>query len=855
MIIESKKRPMEAGGLSHRSLPVSLEPLPLEGPRSFLMRLAEANSMTSLQLRALRFDYGPQWLRPDTALRQPEWLRSVTTIASYYTSNLRRTWLYEVGRVCPECLCDGNGTSVGAEVVFGDACAVHGTWLVDRCSCGALLRQYRLRSDRCCACGTRLSGLQASQAPRAVVVLAKLLVASATGTAYDIGSAYPNNAIGDDIAALTLPQLQALCYAFGLYGDPSAPRISTSWVNRELLDRSWAMTALAAEVICGWPRAFHAVLERHARSHDNGGTHHLHASFGGLYGQLYGRLRSDVFDFVRTEFLGHLSAHWRSSPKMSTRLASIPGLKMNWVSATGAARELGIPRSLIDGYVAREELTADRRLTVTGRERLMIHRASIESFARNRTHESYDLERAAKRLGIGERRLRRLLPVLFPDAWQALNGAWRIPIRAIEEFEAVGPTNEVAVNSAGEMISIDQAARYFRLTDDALLILICQAGNQPPSELRFRDPGTPGIGGWLYRREVIRAVVQNTSDCSKDSELLTLPQLAKIWRIKQEVVYFLQRAGLLMTTKADERIYGGNLISRQEVVRFEQKYRAARHIAAEFCTSPRHAIRKIGDYGLSPAVGAADGCRQAFFLRGPALGHALDRLRNDFHRRAKRPKSTPSRDLFGTEPVAPSRKRITSAPSSIALLAVNERGAILKASYDEARYWLAEDLRVPPPLSREQSSWSHNALRRMAHWCGWHRLMVGQPLRVPTSAPVILKFLSYYIAAEYPTRSGDLTRFGLFIPKLERPSSAKAWRVTAKMFGMDQSVTIDEINAYFEEMSLLHKRCLPTINPAGQVLNPIERVNFRKVLGELAQGRRNRRRSNATTRWSRKSHD
>lgn len=145
-----------------------LDPHHNEGPQHLLMRTAQARVLTVNDLLTEGVAYCIDLLPVPKRSDFPNSANFAAT--QWHLENSRHAWLNTHSRCCPHCIEERSGmNSIGWELRFADACTVHKTWLVDRCTCGAFLRTTRTQLHLCCACGRKLSGLSTSLAPNAVV--------------------------------------------------------------------------------------------------------------------------------------------------------------------------------------------------------------------------------------------------------------------------------------------------------------------------------------------------------------------------------------------------------------------------------------------------------------------------------------------------------------------------------------------------------------------------------------------------------------------------------------------------------------------------------------------------------------
>lgn len=137
---------------------------PDEGPMGYRFRLASANLLCVRDLVDLQLsEEGESFAFADAGCSSP--------------------WIVRWARFCPHCLRARETWHVGWEILFADACALCGSWLVDTCGeCGQRI-SWRRPSLLWCGCGDLLASQSTRPAPDAVARLSRALVSAAIGDA------------------------------------------------------------------------------------------------------------------------------------------------------------------------------------------------------------------------------------------------------------------------------------------------------------------------------------------------------------------------------------------------------------------------------------------------------------------------------------------------------------------------------------------------------------------------------------------------------------------------------------------------------------------------------------------------
>jgi len=678
-------------------LPIHPEPTLQEGPTHYRIRLADENDLTPDQIEHLGVRYSTGVASVASSPIEQSLQVSQRSIG-VLSKGVPDVWLGRLARVCPVCVAEGRTEqSVGWELQYSEACVVHALWLIDRCTCGARLLASRPTLDRCDNCGAYLSSVKTAPAPCRIVELSKLLVSAASGVLVE-PSVPSTGLLSSPVAELDSVALHKLARVFGGSGDPTIPP-PRKWAERnDRLEYSWMATALAAEVLCNWPEGLFKVLDWARRFHEDSRTFQLQRTFGPLFRKIEWLLYESQFDFVRDEIRAYLARHWRASRTRSPRLACIPYLDMQWISAREAQRELGTSRAMLEEHIRRGELTADRRYTIAGRERLMINHQSVRVLKGRSEACSLNLYQAARQLGLSRQRLRRLLPLVLPEACRSVGSGWRIPTKSIQRL--LDPTRDAAkvARPSANQTTVAAALKSGRMSDEALAYCLTQANSDPEFKPRAVHAAGHGVTAWVLDAAQLAALLSATS-ASREAippDHCTLMSLAERWGVKQEVVYFLERAGGIQAYRSLHGRYRGKVVSEAEVSRFEASYVMGKILADELSCSPKSLAQSLARRGIEPAYGPADGCRQLFYLRDAQLEHAVEVLR---HRRRTTSCTAPT-----TADMLEHARTVAASPTP----AVAE-------TTSRVRGWSSEDSHRPAVPAVHRSGWAGRPIPAERH--------------------------------------------------------------------------------------------------------------------------------------------
>lgn len=567
------------------------KPDKVEGPTGYRMRVAEANLLPFSLLARESLD--SEHDDADVALIFQRWrdLRSGPAI-----------WVNRRARWCPVCLAEHDRGRIGWELLFADACAGCGHWLLDACGvCGDPVTWRRDAIARC-GCGANLCEQPSRMAPDAVVRLSRTMEQLALGVP---GCELPH------LQRLSVAQCSRLVRVLGAYGSARHQRTPQKIVGADTLDVSWAISTVAAEILVNWPAGFHDFLARQEAS-ASAKSGRMSGVFGGFYRALYKGLKDPEFDWVRQAFEDFIAENWAGAMgKRNRRMPAAVVARLAWLPAVEAAAQLGISNRRLAYLIEAGRVTVSRRMTATGRQFVMVRRADIQVLAQDMVDE-LTLVETATMLGIKRQRLSRLLPTLCPEATKVtLQGTpWLIPRSWVDRWLQRLDDLPVVHEALADAVSLDYLLRYGPLDDQAMAEVLNDIAADRIQPLGKLDR-CRGIAGLLVdRRQVIDACHRSGHDG------LSAPLTAERLGVKQEVAYALIRAGLLV---AEQRCHGRRtaaVVSDASIDLFNATYIFATELARSLGRSPRAVVQALAEEKVEPVAGPSLGnCRQVVYAR------------------------------------------------------------------------------------------------------------------------------------------------------------------------------------------------------------------------------------------------
>ena len=579
-------------------------PARTEGPKGYLLRLAEANCLHPHDLVQMGAVFVPTWLEknlllPNPAL-DPDLIGWVNRIAEQLKDK-QRIWNHRRARFCPLCLAEDPTWHAGWELLFHDACPKHGVWLVDECtSCGQPLdwsRNHLLR----CNCGADLRLEVSRSAPDSVCQLASQLEAKLGGRIHDTGF--------ELLGGLSLDQTQRLVRYLGGYMNPAAGPKPLKLRNAFSLPASWPVTSLAAELLANWPEGFHECWNQ---MYDPSSVEKvsLKVAFKQAHSYLYKGLKEAAFNSIREAFEQWLSQHWKGGLSRKNRLTDQLLSNAQWIPAQAAAAEIGVSSKKIRSMVQAGFLEGQESVSHGGRRFMVVRRDQLQGVL-NQLAGEITMGKAMDMLGLGKIRTQRLLKLLFPTARRTSPAGgmpWCVPVVEVEKLLALGADLPRKAIADEDEVVLAHVLRYWMWTTEQVVSLIDAVAHgqfQPTSvcdDLR-------GITGWAFNRDRLKAWRFGLEQ--GQTRWLTVVQLASILQVKQHVAYWLCRNEYLPSEKLGKRSDSksgalGTRIRAGEAERFRTEHLFARELASLLSTTSRKVARVLEEEGIHPLRGNSD---------------------------------------------------------------------------------------------------------------------------------------------------------------------------------------------------------------------------------------------------------
>lgn len=589
-----------------------------EGPLGYLLHLAEANCMTPAELSRLGIRYDPgcfarQHLLPELALDQD--LHAHVVRMANFLETKGRIWNQRYARFCPHCLTDDPTWRAGWELYFHDVCPRHGVWLVDLCSsCGQSVRWKRDSLLRC-QCGSDLRQESPGTAPDNLRRLSAVLEAKLLGR--------PEADSHPPFVGLDIDQVQRLIRYLGGYMDPISNPKPLKLRNAGRLEVSWPISSLAAEILFDWPHALHATLDRLQAASPDEKTG-LKGLFRQAYIYLYKGLRESSFTPIREAFESWLAEHWKGGLARRNRRLSAELLeKVQWIPGNVAAETLGISMGRLKFLIREGKLEGQESVSTAGRRFTIVRRDQLDNI-RVQLAGELTMAEAIDLLGISKVRMQRILRLLFPSARRINDKAylpWCVPRTEVDTLLTLGSHIPIVCIPEEHQVSLGHVFKYWNWTGDEIVALV-EATKAGTIELKALLDNARGISRWIFDVAQLRAL-QKGMDSGR-SNWISIPEMAKILGVKQQVAYWLTHYGFVRAERLGTLKGIGSRVRREELELFRQGHIFGRDIAAIIGRSSLKTMKMLAEQGVYPLrAHGSQPSRQLIYARSDAIQRFL----------------------------------------------------------------------------------------------------------------------------------------------------------------------------------------------------------------------------------------
>ncbi len=595
-------------------------PMVGEGPTGFLARVAEQNCLPLdwFQKRGIAFSVRTlQDIGCDVASMSNKELHIYLKKVERVVASSPGVWVRDRARFCPTCLANAPHWRVDWEILFVDGCADHGSWLLDRCDrCGRPVTWRRTRLLTC-SCGHRLTANRPTECPPSVADLSRRLTATLRER---------RDSAQEPFSACDVQSLQRIVRLLGAYGSLAGKRKPQKIADLDALEKSWPVTSVAAEALADWPNAFYRILDsmvEKAKGQDEGGR--LAGTFGALYETIFDDKNATAYAPLRRAFDEYIGERWPGAlAKRNTNLAPTTIDRGRWVSFARAAMMRRCTPKVARAMAQQELWDMSIRTAPSGRKLTLVRRDDVEN-EKPQSEQQFSLLQTASSLGLTRPRARSLVRKGALDASRhgGFFGTWRVPKPAVDvllgTLAALPPISALPEN----YITVDRIQRYRAWSGETVLEFFEAIGRRE-IEPRARITPLGGLRGMAFLQADVDAW-QQLQRTRENDDSLTVRELAKALRIKEEVAYYLVRTGFIESKPTrTPTTRTCNRVDRAALARFQADYVFGRDLAKRFHMSPRAAMAALFSRGIQPVDGPTIGkSRQVIYRSDPALRAAV----------------------------------------------------------------------------------------------------------------------------------------------------------------------------------------------------------------------------------------
>lgn len=514
-------------------------------------------------------------------------------------------------KVCPECLAETGVHRRSWHLKAVNVCVTHRIPLVSRCSWCRQTLGWHTSSVTRCSCGQDLRR----------VTVAKMTDPTLRGTAtvlaalgIDPAGHGPAFKRPPQIAALHASDLISLILHLGWFSEYGGvlPRSTFSESFRHLIPT--ALNAGAA-LISDWPVGVLRLFDRMARQGAaRPGRFGLRRDLGPVAnwiteldegGPLKGLMLRAIADWVSTR---------QHAPTRVKSLRQDEG-KSEPMTISDGARRLNLRRERLRDFARANDLIVYRPEKAGSGAPLLTTRLAIEHLRKER-NDLISQRSSASLLGCGRETFRWLaeggvLPPAQSPASKLLNKpVWSMTDLAVFVETIVDMSSPCFKSCQKRPMSLVRALRLLGRrgwsAHDAVQAL-AQGQWGPPLMISTK----PGLGGLAAPKGMIAATAVDRAP-----DLLTIPAVAQMLGVKQEVAYRMVRLGFIGTTSARGCPGFGRLVNRNELLRFETTYLLPSRTDCDLKRRKGSTAQELIALGLRPLMGPrVDGSRQYLFNR------------------------------------------------------------------------------------------------------------------------------------------------------------------------------------------------------------------------------------------------
>jgi hypothetical protein len=588
-------------------LTVDLSVVPGESLTNFLQRLAAANFLKLTDLVAHLRDSTQPNIFPDSLL--PTTWRSAYEHLTFQTTN--KTWSCLKPKICTSCFSEYQQIKEPWDLTLNTVCASHNFLLRDRCHhCASPFNLQTIECQKCLRCGASIFNHTTTHhiASQEALWLCCELEKRLRGT-------YSNGC--SPVEQLDALELHCIAMLLADLGCKAENALVKRGNNPHQVENVYQMTSMAGRLLSDWPVSFHSSLQkldaRIATSKRNSATRHADR----LRVNIYERLTSPSFDFVRSE----LEAHYLHPDCTRDNLHLgfyLPTEPRQLTSLKAASKAINIKTPLLRRLITDGELHGYRGISACGNRLTVIDLKQAEHFAA-KLPPMVNIAQAANRLKLPINTIK----VLCKNGYftclggrPAAGQSWWIDASSFDMSNTCLKRRRSCANT----LSLSNAIRHPFMSEEGVAHLF-ESIQEGTLSVSFTDKSDADvIGEWRLVNNEWQAWIKAHAKQMADSQSLSVPQAAKVLSITNDVAYSLIRYGLLNSNVEFRNGITSHRISSNAIEKFKQTYIVGKEVAKILCLSSLKATAHMKMLGMVPVAGPSASllkCRQYIWLKGP----------------------------------------------------------------------------------------------------------------------------------------------------------------------------------------------------------------------------------------------
>jgi hypothetical protein len=388
--------------------------------------------------------------------------------------------------------------------------------------------------------------------------------------------------------------------------------------NLQQLENVYQMTSMAGRLLSDWPISFHSALQKlYARivtSKRNSAARYADR----LRMNIYERLSSPAFDFVRLE-LDRPSPDPNCAPG-DYKHHPMPVMPRQLTDLKTISKAININAPLLKRLIAEGELHGCRGLSACGNKTIVADLKQAQHLATNLS-SLMNIEQAANHLKLPINTMKMLCKNDFftcRGGKPAAGQSWWID-QASFDMSSVFLKRQRSIEST---ISLRDVLQHPFISQEGVVPLFqaIQAGALSVSIIGKSDLGV--LGEWRLGKEEWRKWLHAHMDQLVSSQSLSVLQAAKVLSITQDVAYALIRYGLLNSTVELRNGVKSHRITLHAIEQFKELYILGKEIAKTLRTTSEKVADHMRKLGIAPIAGPSSSsfyCRQYIWSKGPCF--------------------------------------------------------------------------------------------------------------------------------------------------------------------------------------------------------------------------------------------